>query len=305
MSDVRSAVIGAGPAGLAAALTLARSLQPTVVFDSPEPPRHAASPAIGGLLGRDRVTPAALKQAGREEIEGYGPVRFVDQAVARLEVAAGGGFRLVAADGSAVEAASVLLACGMVDEFPPIEGLEDFWGESVINCPFCHGIELRDRPWGVVVNRREMLDVAEIYTMWTGELTLFLDGGVEADTDREAELAAKNIRVERRAIRRLIGRETSLSAVELDDGGRVGCQALVIWPPQRQSDLVLFLNLKLDAHGCVIVDEGNRTDVPGLYAAGDLLYAGHQNVNTALHMGNLAAAAMVLDLAKRGWSRTR
>ncbi|WP_298820626.1 FAD-dependent oxidoreductase [uncultured Roseibium sp.] len=45
------------------------------------------------------------------------------------------------------------------------------------------------------------------------------------------------------------------------------------------------------------VDEGYRTSVAGIYAAGDMIYAGHQNTPTALHMGNMAAAAIVMDLS--------
>jgi thioredoxin reductase len=303
MSTYRAAVVGAGPAGLAAALTLARSLQPTVVFDGDDPARNAVSPGIGGLLGRDLVEPAALKRAGMEEIERYGAVRFIDRNVADIKTRPSGGFTLTDDGGTSVDVDSVLLACGMIDELPAFEGLDRFWGDSVINCPFCHGIEQRDRPWGVFVNRPEMVDVAEIYRMWTDDLTLILDDGIVVEPEREADLAAKGIRLEVRTIRRLAGEGSRLSAIEFDDDTAMDYEALVVWPPQRHTDLVAGLGLALKDDGGLAVDEGFRTDVEGLYAAGDLLYAGHQNANTALHMGNLAAAAMVLDLAKRGFMR--
>jgi len=305
MSEIRAAVVGGGPAGLAAALTLARALQPTVVFEAPGPARNAASPAIGSLLGRDLVTPSTLRQTGRAEIERYGRVQFVDQDVQRIDYDAAGKFTVVAADGTMVEAPAVLLACGMVDVMPPFEGLDRFWGESVINCPFCHGIELGTGPWGVFVNRQVMLDVAEIYRMWTDDLTLFLDNGITVSDDRAADLAGKNIRIEDRSILRLDGEGRNLVSITLSGGTRVPCRALVVWPPQRQPDLVASLGLALNEDGGVAVDDGYRTAIEGLYATGDLLYAGHQNVNTALHMGNMAAASMVLDLAMRGWMRAK
>ena len=303
MSDYRAAIVGAGPAGLAAALTLARAQQPTVVFDADDPPRNAASPGIGGLLGRDLVEPATLKRSGIEEIERYGSVRFIHRNVADIETRPSGGFTLTADDGTTTEADSVLLACGMIDVLPPFEGLDRLWGESVINCPFCHGIELSDRPWGVFVNRREMLEVAEIYRMWTNDLTLILDNDIVVEPEREAVLAASGTRLEYRTIRRLTGEGAALASIEFDDGTAMDYEALVIWPRQRHTDLLARLGLALNDDGGIVVDEAYRTELAGLYAAGDLLYAGHQNVNTALHMGNLAAASMVLDLAMRGFVR--
>jgi thioredoxin reductase len=305
MSTYRAAVVGAGPAGLAAALTLARSMQPTLVVDPGSPARNAASPGVGGLLGRDLVEPAELKRSGVEEIGRYGLVAFLRQSVALIESRPSGRFTLTTGEGTIAEAATVLLACGMIDELPPFEGIERFWGRSVINCPFCHGIELADRTWSVFVNRREILDVAEIYRMWTDDLTLLLDDGIEVEPEREAELGAKGIRLERRAVRRLFGEGARLAQIELEDGTALDCDALVVWPRQRHTDLVARLGLSRSHDGGVVVDEGYRTEVAGLYAAGDLLYAGHQNVNTALHMGNLAATSMVLDLAKRGFVRAK
>jgi thioredoxin reductase len=299
----RAAVIGAGPAGLAAALTLARSMQPTVVFDDGGPPRNAASPGVGSLLGRDKILPADLKRAGVEEIERYGHVEFVRRNVMRIEALPSGDIAITDDSGEVTEAATALLACGMVDELPPFDGIERFWGKSVINCPFCHGIELANRTWSVFVNRKEMLDVAEIYRMWTDDLTLIVDHGIKVKSKRENELAGKGIVLEFRRIRRLTGNGDELALIEFDDGTAMDYDALVVWPPQRHTDLVADLSLSLNDDGGVAVDDGYRTGVPGLYAAGDLLYAGHQNVNTALHMGNMAAAAMVLDLAKRGFVR--
>ena len=295
----RAAIVGAGPSGLAAALTLARSLQPTIVFDAGSAPRNAASPGIGGLIGRELVTPSDLKSTAREEIDRYGHVRFVDQTVQRIEHLADGGFTLVADDGMTVRADMVLLACGMVDMLPALDGIQRYWGTSIINCPFCHGFELRNRPWGIIVNRTAMVDVAEIYLTWTGDLMLFLDQDIKVETAREKDLIAKGISLERRGVQRLLGDETALCALELDDGTRIEREALVLWPMQRQTDLVATLDLALDADSCIIVDDGYRTAIDGLYAAGDLLYAGHQNVNTAIHMGNLAAATMVLDLSMK------
>ncbi|GAB5375597.1 MAG: hypothetical protein AcusKO_20590 [Acuticoccus sp.] len=95
----------------------------------------------------------------------------------------------------------------------------------------------------------------------------------------------------------LRGTDGVLDAVVLADGAAIARDALVLWPFQSQTSLVGSLGLSLDADGFVTVDAGFRTSRPGIYGAGDLLYGGHQNINTAAHMGNLAAATLVLDRA--------
>ncbi len=294
----RAAVIGAGPAGLAAALTLSRALQDTIVFDAPDAYRNRDSPGVGAVLGRDGVLPQDLRGLGQQEIEGYGYARFVAEKVDGLEGDRQRGFTLVTAEGARAKASVVLLACGMVDIFPDLPGLSSFWGSSIINCPFCHGYELRQKPWGIFVHRPEMLEAAEIYRTWTDDLIFFLEPGMEPSLEREGELTAKGFGLERRRIRRFLGNAEGLSAVEVDDGTTVDRAAMVVWPHQKQCDLIANAGLALDDSGSVVVDEGYRTGVEGLYAAGDLLYQGHQNINTAIHMGNLAAATMVFDLAK-------
>ncbi len=294
--SVTALVVGAGPAGLAAALTLSRALVPTLVLDPGAGYRNSASPGVGGLLGRDRILPAELRSLGRQEIEGYGYARFEDARVTAIEE--GTGLTVTTEEGRRIAARVVLLACGMVDLFPELPGLPAFWGRSVINCPFCHGFELKGLPWGVFCDRPEMTAAAEIYAHWTDDLAFFLQPGQSLEPAREAELAARGFAVERRPVRRLLGEASGLTALELADGSRVARRALLLWPRQRQCDLVQALDLDLDESGAVRVDEGFRTARPGLYAAGDLLYQGHQNVNTALHMGNLAAATMVMDLGK-------
>ena len=84
------------------------------------------------------------------------------------------------------------------------------------------------------------------------------------------------------------------------DGSSIDREILLVWPHRVQCDLVGSLELPLTDDGYVRIDEGYRTDMPGIYAAGDLVYGGHQNTNTAIHMGNMAAASIVFDICKSG-----
>ncbi|MEM8661626.1 MAG: NAD(P)/FAD-dependent oxidoreductase, partial [Pseudomonadota bacterium] len=130
-------VIGGGPAGLTAALTLARALVPTLVIDSPNAPRNAASSSAGGVPGRDGLTPNDLREAIRRDIAPYGYTDFLDAHVRSIE--ADSGESVVITDECSIRGSRLLLASGMLDCLPDIEGLASRWGHSVLHCPFCEG----------------------------------------------------------------------------------------------------------------------------------------------------------------------
>ena len=300
MSEYQVAVIGGGPAGLAAALTLSRSMIKTVLIDSEAPPRNAASPHIGALPAADMIAPQEFRNKVAGEIDRYGFVERHKSAVAAISGKDTGTFSITTSDGLVATAGKVLMATGMIDVFPEIDGLTDRWGKSVINCPFCQGFEHRDRAWGIYVHRPEILDAAEIYLNWTNELVMFIVGEVELPDNRRQQLESLGVKLAFGSVIGLEGDGPDLSSVQMADGSSIEREILLVWPHQVQSDLVGSLGLPLTDDGYVRIDEGYRTGMPGIYAAGDLVYGGHQNTNTAIHMGNMAAASMVFDICKSG-----
>jgi thioredoxin reductase len=137
-------VVGGGAAGLSAALVLGRARRRTLVIDAGEQSNLVAH-GIGGLLGHDQRPPAELYVQGRHELSRYPSVELckgrVVRATARDEV-----FELELEGGEIVRGLRVLLATGMDYRPPGLPGLAELWGNSVFQCPFCHGWEVRDRP---------------------------------------------------------------------------------------------------------------------------------------------------------------
>src|SRR5215210_9408268 len=136
-------VIGGGAAGLGGALMLGRSRRSVLLVDAGEP-RNAPASGVHGFLTRDGMAPAALLEAGRTEVRGYG-VRVLDGRVASAE-SGDGGFTLTLEDGRRVDARRLLVTTGLVDELPDVPGVRERWGRDVLHCPYCHGWEVRDRP---------------------------------------------------------------------------------------------------------------------------------------------------------------
>src|SRR3954470_316028 len=137
------AVVGAGAAGLSAALVLGRARRPTVLIDDNDQ-SNRASDVIGGLLGYEGRPPADLYAAGRQELLAYPTVEY-----RRRRVCSGrrvdNGFVLEVEGAEPVHTRRVLLATGMLYCPPEIPGLEQLWGTTVFQCPFCHGWEMRDK----------------------------------------------------------------------------------------------------------------------------------------------------------------
>src|SRR4051812_33545996 len=133
-------MVGAGPAGLNAALVLGRARRRVLVLDDSQP-RNYATHEMHGVLGHDGLDPADLRARGRAELARYG-VEVTAAEVEKVEVS-DGGVRLTSAGRTDV-ARTVLLATGLLDETPDIPGFADVWGTSAHTCPYCDGFEHRD-----------------------------------------------------------------------------------------------------------------------------------------------------------------
>jgi thioredoxin reductase len=264
-------IVGGGPAGLSAALALGRACKRVLLCDA-GPRRNAAARHIHNFVTRDGTPPDEFRRIGREQLATYPNVEVRDAGVESIS-GEKGAFRVVVGPDS-VDARRVLLCTGMVDEVLPIEGFRELWGHGIFQCPYCHGWEVRDRPWGCLVRAEHLshlLMFAPMLRGWTRHLVVFTSGAFELPQASSEHLQAMGIRIETEPVVRLVAREQHLEAVELSSGVRVPCEALFTHPPQRQVDLVRGLGADLDDDGFVQVDPMRReTSIPGVYASGDL-----------------------------------
>ena len=261
-------IVGAGPAGLSAALLLGRCRRRVLVCDAGEP-RNAASSALHGFLSRDGIAPRELLRIGREQLSPYDTVELIQAEavdVRRLEQH----FEVTLHDGSRRVSRMLLLATGVVDELPAIPGVEAFYGRSVFHCPYCDGWEHRDQPWAVYGPGDQAAELALELTRWTGDLTL-CTGGPEGLSDQNRErLARAGIRVHTGVIAGLEGFDGCLESVVLAGGRKVACRALFFRSEFRQrSALAERLGCTFTKRGAVETGSYQTTEVPGLFVAGD------------------------------------
>jgi thioredoxin reductase len=261
-------IVGAGPAGLSAALVLGRSRRQVVVCDHGRP-RNAASRALHGYLTRDGIPPRELLKIGREQLRTYETVEIRNVQVTGARNVAGG-FEATLADGERLVARKLLLATGLVDEVPRIEGIEAFYGRSVHHCPYCDGWEWRDRPLAAYGRERKGIKMALRLTAWSRDLVLCTDGPAELAADERACLERLGIPVRSERIVRLEGVDGRLERLVFDEGSTLARSALFFNTgcPQ-QSGLARSLGCDLGTEGSPKAGDHGKTNVPGLYVAGD------------------------------------
>jgi thioredoxin reductase len=293
-------IVGAGPAGLSAALILGRCRRSVLVCDSGQP-RNAASHGLHGFITRDGIEPKEFLLIGREQLRQYETVELRD---AKVEMASrrNGGFELTLAGGEKVFSRKLLLATGVIDELPPIEGLDQFYGQSVFHCPYCDGWEMRDQPLAIYGRAESGSGLAVEMTLWSKDLVLCTDGPSDLSSEHSEKLSKHQIPVREEPIARLEGRDGVLEYIVFDNGEKLQRRGLFFstgW--QQSSDLAKTLGCTFSKEGCVDTGEYEATNVRGLYVAGDASRM-VQFVIVAAAEGAQAAVAINKELLKEDLS---
>ncbi|MEV0621888.1 bifunctional NAD(P)/FAD-dependent oxidoreductase/class I SAM-dependent methyltransferase [Nonomuraea sp. NPDC050404] len=295
-------VIGGGAAGLSGAVTLSRGRRKVLVIDS-ERPRNAPAQGVHVFLGHDGVPPQELLARGREEVAGYGG-HIVTGTVVEAERLGDGRFRVRLADGSAVEAARLLVATGLVDELPKVPGLAERWGHEVLHCPYCHGWEVRDQPIGVIGTGPQAVHQALLWRQWSEEITLFLHTMPEPGPEAREELAARGIAVVEGEVSGVVLDGDRLGGLRLAGGREVSCRALAVGTVMNaRMEGLAGLGLETaeqEMAGHVIgtyipADQMGKTEVPGVWVAGNAHNVMDQVVSAAA-AGVRAGASINADL---------
>ncbi len=280
-------VIGGGPAGLSAALMLGRARRDVLVLDG-DAARNAPSPAVHNLFLHDGIEPAEVRRVGRAQLTRYPTVDLRETRAIDVRTLPGKGFSVELADGSIQETRRVILATGLVDNLPHIDGVQPLWGRSVFHCPYCHGFEVSGKAIAVIGSEPDRIQLAVHLRRFTDKVVLCSNGG---DLGRPAGLlTAVGIPVRPEPIVRLEANGDQVERVVFESGEALARDAVFVRTVTAQhSDLPARLGCDTLADGALEINEFGQTTVPGIYAAGDL--ARRPAVPVPLAQVTLAAAA--------------
>jgi thioredoxin reductase len=293
-------IVGAGPAGLSAALVLGRCRERVLVLDDAQP-RNRHSRHAHGFFSREGASPALLRELGLEQLAPY-DVRIETvrvQDVRRLE----DGFELIS-DDRRWFARKLLLATGLREEDAQIPGLLDCLGNGVHCCPYCDGWERRDLNLGGLQTSAGASEFAFALLAWSERVTLFTHGVAPLTNEERARLAAQGVRVVDQPIEKVVGGSGGrLESVRLQNGTLVELDALFLHAGQHQQSALAH------AIGCKTLDSESiethghqHTNVPGLYVAGDAAAHLH-SIALAVADGYKAAVAIHRELHKQRLAR--
>ncbi|QTI69898.1 FAD-dependent oxidoreductase [Gordonia polyisoprenivorans] len=296
------AVIGGSAAGLGGALQLARQRRSVVVVDDGTP-RNAPAAHMHGYLGHEGAAPEELIALGRAEVRSYGG-EVLTGRVTGVRRGDDGKFRLDLTGGHTLVARRVLVATGLTDQLPAIDGLAEQWGRGVVHCPFCHGFEVRDQRLVQIVTQPLSLHPTPLFRHLTNQLTVVLHDPNGIDEGVIDALDASGVVIERdRVARVLTGPKGEVSGVELSNGRVLEADAVVVGSRfHARAEVLGGIGLTTTAHptgaGDVLaVDPRGETTVSGVYAAGNVTDPSLQVLPSAAQ-GSQVGAMIAFSLAE-------
>ena len=287
--------MGGGPAGLSAATWAARYRRSVLVVDSREY-RNRWVEQSHGYLGSDPADPMALLDRARADLARYPEICFCEGTATAARREPDGRF-VVTVEGAEYPGLRVILAMGVVDEFPEVDGFFDHYGTSVFHCATCDGYEAQGRMVVILGWGEQVVSFAVGLLEWADKLTIVTEGHpLEGDGRHRALLARHGIGLVEDDAVALVGERTALRGVRLAGGEQLDADLVFFSIAHRpRLELARQLGCEVDDDGCLIVDRDGLTSVPGCYAAGDIT-PGFQLAPIAVGKGAAAGVACAISL---------
>lgn len=260
-------IVGAGPAGLNAALVLGRCRHSVLMFDSGQY-RNSVSHAMHGFLSRDGFPPSELLRVGREQLQPYGVE--IHEGEIKNVTKGEQGFELTNAQGQVFACRKLLLATGIVDNLPELEGFDELYGMSAFHCPYCDGWENRDKRIVAYARGPEIADFALTLHAYTEDLIVCTDGPAEISDEERMQLTRNKIPLIEKPVARLEGTAGQLARIVFADGELIERDSLFFHLGQKQrSQLAAQLGCKVSNEKGAKTDEKKATNIPDVFIAGD------------------------------------
>ncbi|MFJ7918646.1 NAD(P)/FAD-dependent oxidoreductase [Lysinibacillus fusiformis] len=296
MNQYDCMIIGGGPAGLSAALTLGRARRKVALVDNGTN-RNRVTQESHGFLTRDGIKPQEFKNLASKDIESYPSITMMDQTVIQIIKDDITGLLLVnTSENKSYVCEKILLATGIQEEFP-LPQIRQYYGKSLFSCPYCDGWELRDMPLAIIAENEEHIShMTKLVFNWSQDIIVFTNGH-QLSEKVQNDFEQKKIKVYTNAIKDLHGDGGNLSSVELETGEDIlRAGGFVVPSFYRPNKFAKQLNCQVDENGTVMTDGAGRTTAAGIYIAGETEKGGPSSLMIAAAEGFKAATSINMDI---------
>lgn len=261
-------IVGGGPAGLNAAVVLGRCRRKVLLFDT-ESYRNRVSHGMHNYLTRDDILPAHFLEICHKEMEKYS-VQKLNKKIISAKKNDEGIFAVKGENGTTYYSKKLLVATGLNDTLPEVDGFKEFYGKSVFHCPYCDGWEVRDKKVGVYAKNKEGWELALSLKAWTNDVTLYTDGKNKVKANQKKYLDANQIPVITMPFGKLQGKEGQIEKIIFKNGEERNCEALFfVNGYTQQCNLAEAFGCNVSNKGVIITNRHQQTNIEGLYVAGD------------------------------------
>ncbi len=287
-------IIGGSYSGLSAALALARSLRNILIIDSGSPCNAVVSYSHN-FLTHDGESPATLARVSREQVLKYENVEF-HRGQANSIVSQSGKYRVLTTTGQSFTCKKLVFATGIIDILPPIPGINECWGKTVLHCPYCHGFEVKGKTTAVLATSEQAFEYVMLLTNWTDRLHVITNGTSPFSEIQQHLLAKHNVQVHVEPLVALNHNAGQLQSIQFADGTSFSTDVLYTRMPFLQKcALPQELGCAIDTQGYIITDASGKTNVAGIYACGDNT-SKNRTISNAVAMGTNAGMAINKEL---------
>jgi thioredoxin reductase len=261
-------IVGGGPAGLNAAIVLGRCRRKLVIFDN-EQHRNRHSHGIHNYLTRDDILPHDFLRLCHRELEKYS-VQTIHKKVISAKKNEQETFAVKDENGTIYYSKKLLIATGLTDTLPDIEGFKELFGKSVFHCPYCDGWEVRDKKIGVYARNKEGWELALSLKAWSDNVTLYTNGRNKVKSFQKEYLDANEIPVIATQILKLHGENGQLQKIIFKNGEERDCDALFfVNGYTQQCNIAEAFGSEVNKKGVIVTNRYQQTNIKGLYVAGD------------------------------------
>jgi Thioredoxin reductase len=291
-------IIGGSYAGLSAGMALGRSLRNVLIIDSGKP-CNRQTPHSHNFITQDGKTPKAISDLAKEQVAKYETVRFFNGIVVKTSKNAAD-FNVETESGEKFTAKKIILATGVKDLIPDIDGFSECWGISVIHCPYCHGYEVKRKKTGILSNGDLAFEFSKLVFNLSKDLTLFTNGECTFSEDQTQKFNQNKIIIEEKEIQKIVHSNGQIEKVIFKNGDEKKLEALYAKIPFEQNINTEDLQLELTEHGFIKIDHFHKTNVDGVFACGDNTTM-MRAVANAVAQGNFTGAIVNKELSEEGF----